>query len=151
MRPPSPHHLSRNACTTGDIELRHQRNPDVKFDFVRKGRERLPFVFDIIETLLPTAKYAPLLSPLPLYCHLRALFTWPSRVRNHSTSAFPCLLGRPRRRYNPKTGKGKMLQLWCLPQERRSGWTSVHLSDESAHDDESPVELEYVESPSSEE
>lgn len=93
----------------GDIELRHQRNPDVKFDFVRKGRERLPFVFDIIETLLPTAKY------------------------------------------NPKTGKGKMLQLWCLPQERRSGWTSVHLSDESAHDDESPVELEYVESPSSEE
>jgi hypothetical protein len=44
-----------------------------------------------------------------------------------------------------------MLQLWCLPQERRSGWTSVHLADESALDDESPVELEYVELPSSEE
>eukprot|EP01119_Soliformovum_irregulare_P009145 TRINITY_DN22305_c0_g1_i1.p1 TRINITY_DN22305_c0_g1~~TRINITY_DN22305_c0_g1_i1.p1 ORF type:complete len:508 (+),score=100.70 TRINITY_DN22305_c0_g1_i1:135-1658(+) len=43
-----------------DLDLRHQRNPDVVFDFVRKdknGREDKPeFIYEIIETLLPTPK-----------------------------------------------------------------------------------------------
>jgi len=51
-------HAQTHHTHAGDIELRHQRNPDVKFDFVRKGREKTPYIFDVIETLLPTAKYA---------------------------------------------------------------------------------------------
>ena len=49
----------------GDIELRHQRNPDCIYDFVKPKseedlREKKPdFVYDVIETLLPTASYNP--------------------------------------------------------------------------------------------
>ena len=44
------------------VELRHQRSPDVVFDFVRKlpgtDMEEPPVaVYDMIETLLPTALY----------------------------------------------------------------------------------------------
>ena len=52
--------------TNEQIELRHQRNPDVYFDFVRSmvvegttlDREEKPeLIFHTIETLLPTANY----------------------------------------------------------------------------------------------
>jgi N6-adenosine-specific RNA methylase IME4 len=43
----------------GEIELRHQRSPDVCFDFLKKGRQKPTFVYEVIETLLPTAKYSP--------------------------------------------------------------------------------------------
>jgi len=43
------------------IELRHQRNPDVVFDFVRQNKgiteDKPDFVYRVIETLLPTAQY----------------------------------------------------------------------------------------------
>mmetsp|Transcript_25139 Transcript_25139/g.35221 ORF Transcript_25139/g.35221 Transcript_25139/m.35221 type:complete len:168 (-) Transcript_25139:27-530(-) len=44
------------------LELRHQRNPDVIFDFVRttsstNEEEKPEFLYKIIETLLPTACY----------------------------------------------------------------------------------------------
>mmetsp|Transcript_2503 Transcript_2503/g.3308 ORF Transcript_2503/g.3308 Transcript_2503/m.3308 type:complete len:424 (-) Transcript_2503:40-1311(-) len=47
------------------LELRHQRNPDVVFDFVRERyqqnvgnvEEKPEFVYHIIETLLPNSKY----------------------------------------------------------------------------------------------
>jgi len=47
------------------LELRHQRNPDVVFDFVRKkggpvgGEDKPDFVYHVIETLLPEANYNP--------------------------------------------------------------------------------------------
>jgi hypothetical protein len=43
------------------LELRHQRNPDCEFDFIKPKRpedltEQKPeFIYEIIETLLPTA------------------------------------------------------------------------------------------------
>jgi len=43
------------------IELRHQRNPDVVFDFIRNDKllteDKPEFVYHVIETLLPTANY----------------------------------------------------------------------------------------------
>ncbi|KAK9761102.1 hypothetical protein K7432_014236 [Basidiobolus ranarum] len=48
----------------GDIELRHQRNPDCVFDFIKpltEGEitERKPeFIYNVIETMLPTALYS---------------------------------------------------------------------------------------------
>ncbi|KAI9226676.1 MAG: hypothetical protein DHS80DRAFT_32484 [Piptocephalis tieghemiana] len=48
----------------GDLELRHQRNPDVVFDFVAPRppgqiRDRKPdFLYKVIETLLPGAKWS---------------------------------------------------------------------------------------------
>ncbi|ORX95161.1 hypothetical protein K493DRAFT_315148 [Basidiobolus meristosporus CBS 931.73] len=48
----------------GDIELRHQRNPDCVFDFIKplqedEVSERKPeFIYDVIETMLPTALYS---------------------------------------------------------------------------------------------
>ncbi|KAG1170992.1 hypothetical protein G6F70_003730 [Rhizopus microsporus] len=47
----------------GDIELRHQRNPDCVFDFIRPklpdeiSEKKPPFMYKVIETLLPTANY----------------------------------------------------------------------------------------------
>ncbi|KAI7904431.1 uncharacterized protein BX663DRAFT_535836 [Cokeromyces recurvatus] len=47
----------------GDIELRHQRNPDCIFDFIRPKlsdeitEKKPPFVYKVIETLLPNAVY----------------------------------------------------------------------------------------------
>mmetsp|Transcript_10924 Transcript_10924/g.27607 ORF Transcript_10924/g.27607 Transcript_10924/m.27607 type:complete len:340 (+) Transcript_10924:54-1073(+) len=46
------------------MELLHQRNPDVRLDFVRVDKEsqrmkKTNFVYRIIETLLPEAKYTP--------------------------------------------------------------------------------------------
>ncbi|CAG8539339.1 9115_t:CDS:10 [Paraglomus occultum] len=48
----------------GDIELRHQRNPDCCFDFVKPRTEDMlteekpRIIYDIIETLLPQAAYS---------------------------------------------------------------------------------------------
>jgi len=43
------------------IELRHQRNPDVVFDFIKEDKalteDKPEFVYHVIETLLPTANY----------------------------------------------------------------------------------------------
>ena len=43
--------------------MRHQRNPDVVFDFVREDKglteDKPEFIYKVIETLLPTAKYEP--------------------------------------------------------------------------------------------
>ncbi|CAG8588563.1 5717_t:CDS:2, partial [Racocetra fulgida] len=39
----------------GDIELRHQRNPDCVFDFIKP---RAPVMYEIIETLLPQAVFS---------------------------------------------------------------------------------------------
>ncbi|KAG0166308.1 hypothetical protein DFQ30_007343 [Apophysomyces sp. BC1015] len=53
----------------GDIELRHQRNPDCVFDYVKpllpdEVTEKKPaFMYDVIETLLPTAVYHPEKNP----------------------------------------------------------------------------------------
>ncbi|ORY93520.1 hypothetical protein BCR43DRAFT_497075 [Syncephalastrum racemosum] len=53
----------------GEVELRHQRNPDCVFDFVKP---RLPdevteakpaFIYEVIETLLPNAVYHPEKNP----------------------------------------------------------------------------------------
>ncbi|KAI9485429.1 MAG: hypothetical protein EXX96DRAFT_533779 [Benjaminiella poitrasii] len=47
----------------GDIELRHQRNPDCLFDFIRPKlpdeitEKKPPFMYKVIETLLPNAVY----------------------------------------------------------------------------------------------
>ncbi|KAG2195237.1 hypothetical protein INT47_007966 [Mucor saturninus] len=47
----------------GEIELRHQRNPDCVFDFIKPEspdeitQKKPPFVYSVIETLLPTAIY----------------------------------------------------------------------------------------------
>ncbi|KAJ3128161.1 hypothetical protein HK098_005061 [Nowakowskiella sp. JEL0407] len=47
----------------GDIELRHQRNPDCEFDFIKpmlagmKTEEKPEFIYDVIQTLLPQALY----------------------------------------------------------------------------------------------
>ncbi|KAI8377832.1 uncharacterized protein BYT42DRAFT_571867 [Radiomyces spectabilis] len=47
----------------GEIELRHQRNPDCVFDFVRPplpdevSEAKPAFMYDVIETLLPNAVY----------------------------------------------------------------------------------------------
>ncbi|KAJ3081031.1 hypothetical protein HK102_002627, partial [Quaeritorhiza haematococci] len=47
----------------GEIELRHQRNPDCEFDYIKPRQpddltERKPsFLYEVIETLLPTAVY----------------------------------------------------------------------------------------------
>ncbi|KAI8970296.1 hypothetical protein BDF20DRAFT_890435 [Mycotypha africana] len=47
----------------GEIELRHQRNPDCIFDFIRPKlpdeitEKKPPFMYKVIETLLPTAIY----------------------------------------------------------------------------------------------
>ncbi|KAI8971127.1 hypothetical protein BDB01DRAFT_854975 [Pilobolus umbonatus] len=49
----------------GDIELRHQRNPDCVFDYVRPKlpdeitERKPPFMYGVIETLLPNAVYHP--------------------------------------------------------------------------------------------
>ncbi|KAI8144119.1 hypothetical protein BJV82DRAFT_608353 [Fennellomyces sp. T-0311] len=49
----------------GDIELRHQRNPDCVFDFIKpmlpgEITESKPvFMYEVIETMLPTAVYHP--------------------------------------------------------------------------------------------
>ena len=86
--------------TSGEsVELRHQRNPDVYFDFVRRretlsddiesefssgNRESKPFfVYHLIETLLPTGNF------------------------------------------NPSTGHGKFLHLWSDLNYSRKGWTTV--------------------------
>ena len=41
--------------------MRHQRNPDVTFDFVRNDKglteDKPDFVYHVIETLLPTANF----------------------------------------------------------------------------------------------
>jgi N6-adenosine-specific RNA methylase IME4 len=70
----------------GDIELRHQRNPDCVFDFIRPklpgknilfffnktysqskldevSEKKPPFMYSVIETLLPTANYHPEKNP----------------------------------------------------------------------------------------
>ncbi|KAJ3032352.1 hypothetical protein HDV00_007601 [Rhizophlyctis rosea] len=47
----------------GDIELRHQRNPDCEFDFIKPRSEdqltdeKPSFIYEVIETLLPQAVY----------------------------------------------------------------------------------------------
>ncbi|KAI8077251.1 uncharacterized protein B0P05DRAFT_544195 [Gilbertella persicaria] len=47
----------------GEIELRHQRNPDCVFDFIRPHlpdqvtEKKPPFMYKVIETLLPNAVY----------------------------------------------------------------------------------------------
>ncbi|CAO3697952.1 unnamed protein product [Rhizopus stolonifer] len=53
----------------GDIELRHQRNPDCVFDFIRPklpdeiSEKKPPFMYSVIETLLPNANYHPEKNP----------------------------------------------------------------------------------------
>jgi hypothetical protein len=43
------------------LELRHQRNPDVVFDFVKNDKDwtfdKPAFTYNVIETLLPTSRY----------------------------------------------------------------------------------------------
>ncbi|KAJ3055550.1 hypothetical protein HK097_010158 [Rhizophlyctis rosea] len=69
VREESPYFLrSKVTCLIlrkeGDVELRHQRNPDCEFDFVKpivKGQvmdEKPSFIYDVIETLLPQAAYS---------------------------------------------------------------------------------------------
>ncbi|GAA5816561.1 hypothetical protein MFLAVUS_010091 [Mucor flavus] len=47
----------------GEVELRHQRNPDCVFDFIRPKlpdevtEKKPPFMYSVIETLLPKANY----------------------------------------------------------------------------------------------
>jgi hypothetical protein len=51
----------KDDSIASNIELRHQRNPDVVFDYVREDKalteDKPQFVYQIIETLLPTANY----------------------------------------------------------------------------------------------
>ncbi|KAI7849843.1 hypothetical protein BDC45DRAFT_448089 [Circinella umbellata] len=53
----------------GDIELRHQRNPDCVFDFIKPmlpdeiSESKPAFMYDVIETMLPTAVYHPEKNP----------------------------------------------------------------------------------------
>lgn len=51
----------KEETLSSNIELRHQRNPDVVFDYVREDKllneDKPQFVYQIIETLLPTANY----------------------------------------------------------------------------------------------
>ncbi|KAI9024915.1 hypothetical protein CLU79DRAFT_88541 [Phycomyces nitens] len=53
----------------GDIELRHQRNPDCVFDFVKPmlpdeiSENKPGFMYNVIETLLPNAVYHPEKNP----------------------------------------------------------------------------------------
>ncbi|ORZ21199.1 hypothetical protein BCR42DRAFT_368925 [Absidia repens] len=53
----------------GEIELRHQRNPDCVFDFIKPmlpdeiSESKPAFMYQIIETLLPQAVYHPELNP----------------------------------------------------------------------------------------
>ncbi|KAI9484963.1 hypothetical protein BDB00DRAFT_96075 [Zychaea mexicana] len=53
----------------GDIELRHQRNPDCVFDFIKPmlpgeiTESKPAFMYDVIETMLPTAVYHPEKNP----------------------------------------------------------------------------------------
>ncbi|KAI8883413.1 hypothetical protein K501DRAFT_219299, partial [Backusella circina FSU 941] len=53
----------------GDIELRHQRNPDCVFDYIRPmlpdevTESKPPFMYHVIETLLPNAIYHPEKNP----------------------------------------------------------------------------------------
>ncbi|CAG8445242.1 11759_t:CDS:2 [Ambispora leptoticha] len=48
----------------GDIEIRHQRNPDCVFDFIKPCSEGMlteqkpPIIYDVIETMLPGAVYS---------------------------------------------------------------------------------------------
>ncbi|KAI8086472.1 uncharacterized protein BX664DRAFT_335884 [Halteromyces radiatus] len=82
----------------GDTELRHQRNPDCVFDFIKP---RLPneiseskpsFVYQIIETLLPTAVYHPESNPngdrlLELWAKRDQQRTgWTTIVENHTST-----------------------------------------------------------------
>lgn len=49
----------------GDIELRHQRSPDCEFDFIKPKlpnelvEQKPEFMYKVIETLLPQARYSP--------------------------------------------------------------------------------------------
>ncbi|KAI8374007.1 hypothetical protein EDC96DRAFT_10343 [Choanephora cucurbitarum] len=53
----------------GEVELRHQRNPDCVFDFIRPRlpdevtEKKPPFLYKVIETLLPNAVYHPEKNP----------------------------------------------------------------------------------------
>jgi len=49
----------------GDVELRHQRNPDCEFDYIKPKipgeltEQKPEFIYKVIETLLPQARYSP--------------------------------------------------------------------------------------------
>eukprot|EP01137_Pigoraptor_chileana_P037360 Opistho-2@34328 len=103
--------IFRKYNTSGDgnneqIELRHQRNPDAVFDFIKpreslldkeglyQPEEKPQFVYDVVETLLPDAVYK------------RATDTQKERP-------------------------GRILELWGQRDRRREGWVSLVNSRES--------------------
>jgi hypothetical protein len=73
----------------GDLELRHQRNPDCEFDFIKPRHDddltetKPEFIYDIIETLLPTALCS---KEKPLPDRLLELWARPFDRRNHWTA-----------------------------------------------------------------
>jgi len=70
VKQPSPYfNKSKITCfifrKEGDIELRHQRNPDCEFDYIKPKlpgeltEQKPEFIYKVIETLLPQARYSP--------------------------------------------------------------------------------------------
>ncbi|CAO3624196.1 unnamed protein product [Cunninghamella echinulata] len=81
----------------GDTELRHQRNPDCVFDYIKppipgEMTEAKPaFIYNVMETLLPTAAYHPVTNPngerlLELWGKRDQQRTgWTTIIESHST------------------------------------------------------------------
>jgi hypothetical protein len=86
------------------LQLRHQRNPDVVYDFVRSDKglteDKPDFIYHTIETLLPTAR------------HAETTISDEDRQKGEKSK--------------PKVGNPfGFLELWAKPNTARNGWISV--------------------------